>query len=104
MSVNSFSSGTISEMPGNIDVAMITPRTAFLNRKFSRASAYAVNVPTSSVITVVSPATTRLLSSARPKPTPGLNTAEKFSSDQGAGSSEFSNWSSGRRNAETNIQ
>ena len=104
MSLNSFSNGMISEMPGNIDVEMTTPSTTFLNRKFSRASAYAVSVPTSSVINVVSPATTRLFSSARPKPTPGLKTAVKFFTDQGAGSTELSNWSSGRRKAETNIQ
>ncbi len=53
MSVKSFSKGTSCEIPGNIVVAMISPSTAFLNRKFSLASAYAVNVPMSRVRTVV---------------------------------------------------
>ncbi|MNR42553.1 hypothetical protein D3C85_1610810 [compost metagenome] len=36
MSVKRRSSGTTTEMPGNIDVAMMTPRISDLKRKFSR--------------------------------------------------------------------
>jgi hypothetical protein len=104
MSVNSFSSGTISETPGNIEVAMMTPAAMFLNRKSSRAMVYAANVPTTSVTIVVVPATTRLLPSERQNPTLGPNTASKFSSDHGLGSGELSPMSFGRRNAETTIQ
>jgi hypothetical protein len=34
----------------------------------------------------------------------GRNTAEKFSTENGAGSGLLSNWSAGRRNADTIIQ
>jgi hypothetical protein len=77
---------------------------AFLNRNRNRAIAYAVKVSASSVRTVVVPATMRLLSRERWKPTPGLNTAPKFCTDHGVGIGELSNWSCGRRNADTTIQ
>ncbi|CAM5263057.1 hypothetical protein SVIOM74S_03377 [Streptomyces violarus] len=74
MSVNSFSSGTTIDTTGNIEVAMISVRISRLKRNSSRAIAYAVNVASSSDSAVVTPATTRLLSSALVKPWPGLNT------------------------------
>ena len=83
---------------------MMMPATRFLNRKFSRASVYAANVPKISVSSVVTPATTTLLSRLRPNPTPGANTAVKFSNDIGLGKNELSAWSFGWRSAETTIQ
>jgi hypothetical protein len=38
-SVSAASRGTTTEMPGNIDVAMMTPRITDLKRKFSREMA-----------------------------------------------------------------
>src|ERR1700730_6465839 len=104
MPVKSLSSGTSWEIPGNIDVAMMIASSAFLNRKSRRASAYAVNVPMIKVRTVVVPATTRLLTSARPKPLVEEKTDVRFFSDHGEGSRVLANWSDGRRNADTAIQ
>src|SRR5256885_644665 len=66
MSVNSFSNGTTSEIPGNMDVEMMIAATAFLNRNLSRARAYAAEMPMSRVSVVAIPATTTLFNSARP--------------------------------------
>src|SRR5437879_12028665 len=104
MSVNSLSSGTTSEITGNIEVAMITAAASVLNRNSNRARQYAANVPITRVSRVVVPATTTLLSRDRPNPTSGLNTARKFSTDHGRGSGGWENWAAGRRNAETTIQ
>src|SRR5215207_5734658 len=104
MSVNSASSGTISEIPGNIEVAMMIAATVLAPRNCSLARAYAANVPISSVRIVVVPATITLLSSERPNPTSGPNTASRFSVDTGAGNRLLENWSDGRRNADTTIQ
>jgi hypothetical protein len=73
MSVKSCSSGTSSVITGNIDVVMMMPSAAFLNLNSSRASAYAVSVPTISTRIVVVPATIRLLSSALANPLSGAN-------------------------------
>src|SRR3954469_25833420 len=103
MFVNSLNSGMTIAMPGNMEQAMMMPSEMFLNRKSNRASAYAANVPMTSVRIVTVPATTMLLKSAIPKLLFGLNTSMKFWNDGGFGNGSIENVSVGRRNAVTII-
>ena len=59
-------------MPGNIDVAMITPRIPDLKRKFSRE--IAAKMPRNRAKTVVVPATIREFSRAWPNMVEPSNT------------------------------
>src|SRR5262245_22821988 len=104
MSENTCNSGTTSVMPGNIEVATMIPRIGPLPRKLSRAIAYEARTASTSTSDVVTPATTRLFTSARANPLSGSNAAAKLSCDGGAGSSELENWSAGRRRLDTTIQ
>lgn len=91
--VNSWNRGVRTATPGNIDAARMIPRTTCFPRNCSRASAYAVPMPTIRPIAVVTAPMIVLLTSALAKWLPASveNTLAKFSSVTWVGHGVVSN-------------